>query len=79
MNVISIIGMVWGFIKTISSLDIVSVFNALQVVLSAIILICMAIPGEQPDKFFKGLADWIAKYSKKPKEEEPAQPKDSQN
>jgi hypothetical protein len=33
--------------------------------LSAIIAICMLIPGDQPEKALKAIVDFIAKFSKK--------------
>jgi len=34
-------------------------------VLTAIIGLCMLIPGDQPEKFLKGVVDVLAKFSKK--------------
>lgn len=38
---------------------------AVQALLAAGILISALIPGEQPDKIFKTIADLVAKFSKK--------------
>jgi len=41
------------------------VVGSLATLLSALIAFFMLIPGEQPEKFFKGILDFITKYSKK--------------
>lgn len=34
-------------------------------VLSAVIALCLVIPGEQPEKFLQGIVDFLSKFSKK--------------
>lgn len=36
--------------------------------LTAVIAIALVIPGEQPEKFLQSVVDFLAKFSKKPKE-----------
>jgi len=38
---------------------------AINAVVLALIALFMIIPGEQPEKFFQGVADFLAKFSKK--------------
>lgn len=42
------------------------ILSALSAVLSAIIALCMLIPGDQPEKALQGIVDFIAKFSRKP-------------
>ena len=39
--------------------------SALVAFLSALISVCLLIPGEQPEKFLQGIVDFLAKFSKK--------------
>lgn len=43
----------------------VVVLGALHGLLLALIALFMLIPGEQPEKFLQGVADFVEKYSKK--------------
>ena len=37
------------------------------IVVSALMAVALAIPGEQPEKTLKAISDFLAKFSKKPK------------
>jgi len=39
--------------------------SALIAVLSALIALCLMIPGEQPEKFLQSVVDFLSKFSKK--------------
>lgn len=39
--------------------------TALTAVLTAIIALCLMIPGEQPEKALQGAVDFLSKFSKK--------------
>jgi hypothetical protein len=39
---------------------------AISAVLSALIAVCMIIPGEQPEKALQGIVEFLAKFSRKP-------------
>jgi len=39
--------------------------SALVAVLSALVALFLLIPGDQPEKALKGIADFLAKFSKK--------------
>lgn len=39
--------------------------SALAGVLSAVIALCLLIPGEQPEKFLQGVVDFLGKFSRK--------------
>jgi hypothetical protein len=39
--------------------------SAVIAVLSAVIALCLMIPGDQPEKFLQGIVDFLAKFSKK--------------
>lgn len=41
------------------------VVSYLITALTAIIAVCLMIPGEQPEKFLQGVVDFLGKYSKK--------------
>lgn len=41
------------------------VVGAVHLLLEAMIAICLFIPGEQPEAFFRKAADFLAKFSKK--------------
>lgn len=41
--------------------------GAVDAVILALIALFLLIPGEQPEKFLKGVADFLAKFSRKPK------------
>jgi hemerythrin-like domain-containing protein len=45
------------------------ILEAIMLLLSAVILIAMMIPGEQPEKTLQAIVDFIKKFSKKPVEE----------
>jgi hypothetical protein len=38
---------------------------AVSAALTAIIALCLLIPGEQPEKFLQSVVDFLAKFSKK--------------
>ena len=42
------------------------ILSALSAVLSAIIALCMLIPGDQPEKALRAVVDFLAKFSRKP-------------
>lgn len=44
-------------------------------VLMAVIALCLVIPGEQPEKSLQKAVDFLSKFSRKPKEEKPEDPK----
>lgn len=44
------------------------IVSAVVGLLSAVIAICLLIPGEQPEKFLQGVVDFLAKFSVKPKQ-----------
>ena len=44
------------------------VLNAAMGLFSALIVVAMLIPGEQPEKFLQSVVDFLAKFSNKPKE-----------
>lgn len=39
--------------------------SAVVAVLTAVIALCLMIPGDQPEKFLQGIVDFLAKFSKK--------------
>lgn len=39
--------------------------TAVSAALTAIIALCLMIPGEQPEKFLQSIVDFLAKFSKK--------------
>lgn len=54
--------------KFFVSVDFLSIIGAIVLITNFLIGVAMLIPGEQPDKFLQGVVDFLAKYSKKPKE-----------
>lgn len=56
----AIIAMVMGIVGNLGGY-----VNAILAVLTALIALCMLIPGEQPEKALQGIVDFIAKFSKK--------------
>lgn len=44
------------------------IITAVVGVLTGVIGISMIIPGDQPEKFLKGIVDFISKFSAKPKD-----------
>ena len=56
----AIIAMVMGLVGNLGGY-----VNAILAVLTAIIALCMLIPGEQPEKALQGIVDFISKFSKK--------------
>lgn len=42
-----------------------AILNAVTGLLSAVIVICMMIPGEQPEKALQAIVDFLQKFSKK--------------
>ena len=45
-----------------------AVLSAIIGLLSAVIGICLLIPGEQPEKALQGIVDFLSKFSRKPLE-----------
>lgn len=43
-----------------------AVLSAIIGLLSAVISICLLIPGEQPEKALKAIVDFLSKFSRKP-------------
>lgn len=44
------------------------ILNAAIALLTGLVAVFMLIPGEQPEKALRGIADFIEKFSRKPKE-----------
>lgn len=44
------------------------ILGAVTALISAVIGISLLIPGEQPEKFLQSIVDFLAKFSKKPKQ-----------
>ena len=59
-----------AFLKFINSLiaNAPEVVGGISLILSGIIAICLIIPGDQPEKFLQSVVDFLAKFSRKPKE-----------
>lgn len=43
-----------------------AVLSAVVGLLSAVIGVCLLIPGEQPEKALQGIVDFLSKFSRKP-------------
>lgn len=52
--------LVWLQWALASGPNFVAAFSA---VLTAVIALCLLIPGEQPEKFLQGIVDFLAKFS----------------
>lgn len=42
-----------------------NLISAITAILSAVIALCLLIPGEQPEKALQGVVDFLSKFSKK--------------